>query len=363
MWTPDGSGLVFASLRTGTPSLWLQRVRDGRADGNPELLDKNMGAFRPITLTHRGSLFYTHRTGSFDVYTVPIDSVTGDIRGEPKIAASKVQGSNLAADWSPDGSTVVFTSWRTLFGPGRNILVFHPFNGGPERELALDVDVVNSPRWSPDGRLIAVGGADRQGVRALRLIDAESGRIVSTHFPLPGDVPPVGSGVWAPDGKHMYLKRQAKVWRFEPQSGEMVALYPQPPGSFLGILAISPDGRSLAFNLNMSQEKVSRLVVIPATGGAPRELVKAADPVRLNLGGWTRDGKQLLFVRISATEGQQNGEIWAVPSEGSAPRSLGLTMPSLRDLRVSPDGSRVSFTSGYPDQKMWVFENFLPQVP
>jgi hypothetical protein len=36
-------------------------------------------------------------------------------------------------------------------------------------------------------------------------------------------------------------------------------------------------------------------------------------------------------------------------------------MPALRDVRVSPDGSRISFTTGYPDQDMWVFENFLPE--
>ena len=57
------------------------------------------------------------------------------------------------------------------------------------------------------------------------------------------------------------------------------------------------------------------------------------------------------------------GALWAVPFDGGAAHSVGLTMPSLRDVRVSPDGSRVSFTSGYPDQSLWVFENFLPQEP
>ena len=81
MWTPDGSGLVFASMRTGGPGIWIQSIKDGRADGKPRLLDKDMGPFDPITLTRRGSLFYRHRTGLMDVYTVPIDPVTGDVRG------------------------------------------------------------------------------------------------------------------------------------------------------------------------------------------------------------------------------------------------------------------------------------------
>ena len=56
------------------------------------------------------------------------------------------------------------------------------------------------------------------------------------------------------------------------------------------------------------------------------------------------------------------GELWAVPFEGGPARSLGLTMPALRDVSVSPLGDRIAFTSGYPDKGIWVFENFLPQT-
>ena len=58
---------------------------------------------------------------------------------------------------------------------------------------------------------------------------------------------------------------------------------------------------------------------------------------------------------------KQQGELSAVPFAGGAPRRLGLSMPSMRDIRVSPDGTRVAFTSGFPDQGLWVFESFLPE--
>jgi hypothetical protein len=29
---------------------------------------------------------------------------------------------------------------------------------------------------------------------------------------------------------------------------------------------------------------------------------------------------------------------------------------------VSPDGTRIAFTSGFPDQGLWVFESFLPKT-
>ncbi len=365
MWTPDGAGLVFASMRTGGPGLWLQPIKDGRPDGQPRFLDKDMGPFGPITLTRQGSLFYNHRTGLMDVYTVPIDPVTAEIKDKPTNAAGSFLGSNISPDWSPDGNTLVFASWRTLFGPGRNILVLHSMATGRERELELDVDFVNGTRWSPDGRSIAIGGADRRGVHGLRLVDAESGSIVSTFLSQPGDVPAFNSVAWGPDERHAYLRRDPqRISRIDTKTGEEELVYEPPPDSILGNLSISPDGRWLAFNLNMRQAKSSRLIVIPTRGGGSRELVNVPRPSRLAAGGWTRDGRHVLFVRTVPVgkEQKQHGELWTVPFDGGPARSLGLSMPALRDVRVSPDGGRIAFTSGFPDQGIWVFENFLPQA-
>ena len=298
MWTPDGSALVFSSTRTGGPGLWLQRLKDGRADGRPRLLDKNMGIFAPVTLTQRGSLFYNHRTGLMDVYTVPIDPATGEVHGEPQNAASRSLGSNIAPDWSPDGRTLVFASWRTLAGPGSNILVFHSMDTGQERELALDMGRVNAPHWSPDGRVLAVAGPDRQGVRALRMIDVESGKILSTFFPVTADVAPVNGFAWSPEGRYAYLKRPSRsgITRFDVNTGEETLVYEPPSDAVPNNFSLSPDGRWLAFVLYMRTAKTWRLLAIPTDGGLPREVLQT--PTRLIVGGWTRDRKaDLVFER------------------------------------------------------------------
>jgi Tol biopolymer transport system component/predicted Ser/Thr protein kinase len=367
LWMADGSALVFASLRTGGPDLWLQPIKDRHAEGRPRLIDKDMGPFRPITLTNRGSLFYDHRTGLMDVYTVPIDPGSGQVVGEPTNAAASHLGSNLAADWSHDGKTLVFASWRTLFGPGRNILVFHSMDTGQDRELAVDMGAVNGPLWSPDGRFIAVIGPNRKGVGALRLIDPESGRITSTFFPLPGDVPPAAPQAWAPDGRHLYMKRSGKkgVLRFDVDTGEEEVVYEPPAGSIAGNLALSPDGRWFVIALVNSPDKTVGLSLVPTGGGKPRQLVSfPSNGAALRVGGWTRDGRHVLFVRVQPAnaERRQIGELWAVPFDGGPARTVGLSMPALRDVRVSPDGTRVSFTTGFPDREMWVFDNFLPQM-
>jgi Tol biopolymer transport system component/predicted Ser/Thr protein kinase len=357
MWTADGSGLVFASNRTGGPDLWLQPVKDGRADGKPRLLDKDMGPFAPITLTRQDSLFYDHRTGLMDVYTAPIDPATGNVTGEPANVAARFLGSNLETDWSPDGRMLVFASWRTMFGPGRNILVFHSMETGLERDFELDVDVVNGPNWSPDGRLIAVGGAG-----AIRLIDVESGKIVSTLLKQKGDYPPATGFAWSVDGLNAYLRRNpGTITRLDTSNGEEELLYEPPPDSVLNGISLSPDGQSLAFAIYDRPTKTARLLVMPSGGGSPRTLFEKADPGAFGVGGWTRDGQRIFYViRTYDSEGKQYGELWVAPVEGGLPHAAGLRMRALRGVRVSPDGTRIAFTSGFPERGLWVFENFLP---
>jgi Tol biopolymer transport system component len=224
--------------------------------------------------------------------------------------------------------------------------------------------IQNGPRWSSDGRFVFVWGPDRKGVQGLRLVDVESGKITGPYFEQPGDLPPVSALEWGPDGRHAYRKvGLQKISKIDLQTGEEQTLYQQSSDDVLGVLAVSPDCRWIAFNTYIRAEKALHLFVIPTAGGRPRSLFKTPDPKGGMPAGWTRDGKQVFLVSTSAVEGKHRGELWVVPFEGGPARSLGVAMDSLRDVRVSPTGDRIAFTSGYPDKGLWVFENFLPQAP
>jgi serine/threonine-protein kinase len=354
LWTSDGSALVFASTRTGSPGLWLQPIKDGRADGNPRLLDKDMGIFGPVTLTRRGSLFFDHRTGLMDVYTAPIDPATGEVVSEPTNLATHFQGSNIGADWSPDGETLAFASWRTS---RRNIVVIHSVRTGLEREFELD-GVANGLHWSPDGRMLKVGGG---------LVDPETGKFVPadhSEFGSPGSYYPF---VWDPDGRHAYLIRRdpQRITKTDVFSGEDEVLYEPPQEGVLGgILSVSPDGRWVASSIALPSAKVFRLILIPTSRGAARNLLEIPatnNPGPFAAGGWTRDGRRIFFVQTTKDASLKHyGELWIASVDGGPPRNLGLKMRALRDVRVSPDGTRIAFTSGYPETDLWVFENFLP---
>jgi dipeptidyl aminopeptidase/acylaminoacyl peptidase len=224
--------------------------------------------------------------------------------------------------------------------------VLHSLKTGLEREFELDV-VANGIHWSPDGRSMAVSG---------RLVDPESGKVVSA---LPGTA---NALAWDVDSRHVYRVRDLeRITRTDVSNGEEKTVYRPAPDSTLGSLSLSPDGRWIAFAYSSRPTKSAKVSVVPAAGGAERNLLDIPGGM-LAVGAWTRDGRRIFFTQTTAdAEHKHQGELWVVPFEGGAPRRAGLSMRALRDVRVSPDGTRISFTSGYPETELWVFENFLPQ--
>jgi len=131
----------------------------------------------------------------------------------------------------------------------------------------------------------------------------------------------------------------------------------------LSNLALSPDGRWLAFGLADRPGRhfaARRVLVMPASGGAPRELLTLEGATYSF--AWTRDGNHLLFAKRVA-EPTIPSELWRVSAEGGEPQSLGLVMWGRGGVRAHPDGRRITF-SNTPDRKseLWMMENFLPQA-
>lgn len=56
----------------------------------------------------------------------------------------------------------------------------------------------------------------------------------------------------------------------------------------------------------------------------------------------------------------QNVALFRVPAAGGPSEKLGITMPQIWAMRLSPDGRTLGFTSGDPENELWVLENFLP---
>ncbi len=94
----------------------------------------------------------------------------------------------LAADFSPDGKLVA------LGGPGKTVKVFHTSNGVLSYKIAKHTDWITSLEFSPDGSRLAT--ADRAG--GIHVWEAASGGI---FLSLSEHKEGISSVAWRPDGK------------------------------------------------------------------------------------------------------------------------------------------------------------------
>jgi Tol biopolymer transport system component len=118
-------------------------------------------------------------------------------------------------------------------------------------------------------------------------------------------------------------------------------------------LDISPDGRWLAFY----QERDS-LVVMPSTGGEPRQVVQFEQD-ELNVAErafvrWMPDSKHLLFSHCKS-------QLWKVNVETGVQQPIGPVIKGLNGVDMHPDGRQIAFTAKQRGSALWVMENFLPE--
>lgn len=97
-------------------------------------------------------------------------------------------------------------------------------------------------------------------------------------------------------------------------------------------LSISPDGEWLVYCTKV--DTLTRLMLVPATGGASRTLAEFGSRVIwVQNTAWSGDGRFVYFsLRQRGTEARS---IWRVPSVGGPPQELGSTVRQLR--RILPD--------------------------
>jgi Tol biopolymer transport system component len=366
MWTPDGRGIVFVSDRSGKPALWHVRIRDGAAQGEAQLLRTDIGDVN-MGFTRDGSYFYGTGNVQRDAYLVKVDPETLAIESPPARVTDRFIGSSSAPAFSPDGRQVAF------MGRGPTLsLVIRSLVDGSERTLPTPFRSGASfgPEWFPDGRALLVGETDYPNRRAIfRRVDAETG--ADTPFFTTEYAGIYGKVRFSPDGGSLYYSFRTggdllHLMRRDLATGQETDLYHvDSDGVGLFGLSLSPDGKQLAFTLNVPAserlhgEGPRALRVVSADGGIPRELMRGGYSCPAPTGAaWTRDGRHLLAI---CEDGQRRGFL-AVPSDGGPTRRLDIVMDEIRAPVVSPDGRVIAFTAIKREPEIWTVANLLSSV-
>ncbi len=379
-WTPEGKRILFVSDRTGKWNVWSIRVTDGKPNGPPELVKAEIGPVaQSLGFTRDGSYSYAVWTWENDVYLATLDPATGKVQDAKKLVEHI--GSDTSVEWSPDGQYLAYVWGRGVWEPVP--LAILSVESRNERQFRLNrLSAVHQfqPHWSPDGRFLVAQGWDREysgpnpeGRRGVFQIDSLTGEVtpivrrLSTadfaEWPVWLSNTKVILTRWVSDG----VKRNRSIVTQDLETGAEKELYRAASPARVSHLAVSRDGRWVAFLEYERGAGKAALKIVSASGGEARELVKLsalADYwMPLFALAWTPDSKHIIYAPSTAGE-KPRFELWRISAEGGEPQNLGLAMEGLLPygLSVHPDGRRIAFTAGTPVRsEVWVLKDFLPE--
>ena len=369
-WTPDGRRLLFGSDRSGTMGAWWIQIADGQPMGTPELVKPDLGQdVRPMGFTLDGSYFYEVRTRMSDVYIADVDFASGRVLAPPILATDRYVGSNSRPDWSTDGRELVFLSQRGPGVWGARAICIRKTDNGELREIGSGLKNIVGIHWYPDGRSLFAAAERPSGGYGPFRIDVQSGAFEPLDLTSPAPIGQTDGPAWSTDGRTLFYLRwgpagtkTSLLVARDVATGREREIYSVTEASvYQSGVKISPDNQWLAVAVRNFEGQSQSLTVVPAAGGAAREVLRSAQlawPISI---AWAPDGQGLLFVKQPDAKNPMT-ELWLVPIQGGEPRKLGLTAEGMRDLHIHPDGRHVAYTSGADRSAVWVMENFLSSV-
>jgi len=358
-WAPDGKQILFSSERSGSADAWLIAVADGKAQGEPVFVRKEWGSW-PMGFTRSGAFYYGVNNNVRGVQIAELDAADRKVISRQQSAFHR--GNVRSPDWSPDGR---FLAGVVASDPSQAVII-HSMETGEERELRIAGRTIewSGIRWTPDGKSVVVTALEAGKGRSLIRIDVNTGQVTSL-MPLP-----VRNNVQrfelSPDGNTIFYVRSSGLVAHDLKSGKET-IVSEKKGLYAGL--VSPDGQRLLIAVSEGESQV--LLVMPATGGEARELVRVNGEKEVPFWGspaWTPDGRYVAFLKSVKGEAQipykdRQWQLWRVAIEGGEPQYLGLdfTGQLTGELRLHPDGHHVAIDYIKLNMEVWVLENFLPK--
>jgi len=309
--------------------------------------------------------------------------------------ARRVVEGATEGDWSPDGKRIAFLRLQSEGGQTVTVVAVAAADGSEAREVAKVPGGMRAPRWSPDGREIAVGpvpGALLAGAhQGVVIVGVENGAVRTV--PAPDARRNISAAAWTAGGEIVYLQAEsvvsaagstAMLVRQDAKTGR-VAAQTWSPSSAL-VLDVLGDGR-VVFDTRSPRQNL-REVTLAAGGAADRRWLSRGEstdrqPVYSPDGQWVAfssnrgggmnlwlvstvtgnlrrvtdshvnwdpafapDGKRLLW---SSNRGG-NFEIWTADADGGGPRQVTQDGGNAENPTATPDGKWIVYSSGNPQK-------------
>ena len=240
---------------------------------------------------------------------------------------------------SPDATTVAYVRYAMSIMRDRREgrLWLGSADGSVHRKLTSEDRSESSPRWSPDGTRIAFVSGSNEGSE-IYVYWVETGQIarLTQLDRSPGGI------AWSPDGL------QIAFTMLVPEAWPVFAAMPRKPAGaeWADPPIVETRVRHEADGSGVIEPGFQRIFVIPADGGSPRQITSG--DFQHGVPVWAADGSSILF-----SANRRPGWEWELDQSDVYRVSLndGVTVPLTSregpdsEQVVSPDGSRVAFTS------------------
>ncbi|MCA1615448.1 MAG: PDZ domain-containing protein [Acidobacteria bacterium] len=310
MWGADGRTLFYVSDRTGAQNVWKiapnaqpRQVTDftgGRVlwpsisyDGRVIVFEHDFRIWKLDTGSGRASEVRIARRGA------PTGPAVEHLR-----LTDQIQDFTL----SPDGKKVAYVMRGEVFAASAA-------DGGDGQRLTHTPADESQLNWSPDSRRLAYV-SDRDGTPHLFLYDLGA----NAETRLTSDARADASPRFSPDGKMLAFeraRRELRVLRLDTQQERVVAtgVFDQPPIISDRPFAWSPDSRWIAFN-PYGARLFRNVHIVRADGGAQQgtgQPVSFLANTGSNTISWSPDGTFLLFETAQRTEAGQLARVDLLP--------------------------------------------------
>lgn len=371
-WSSDGTHLLMASDRQGSPGLWMVGVASGRNAGTPELTRGELWGMRSGgSVASDGRYYYWSAAGDLDLFTARFDPVNGKLESPPVSLTGHPGERTIGHAWSPDGKYVAYVS-NTVEGHfAGSTIVIRSVDGGESRELHPKVAELRTFQWIPGASALLIWARDDKGRPALMRLDLKSGDVQTV---VTADLAP-GFSVSA-DGRTVYYSTpysspadSARIIAHDLSTGREHQLLSGAKPTSLGTGRLLRDGRSmLASQFKGDGMGHRNLVLTIATGAVreigtelPRDSGYREDRSFLVLAPDERSFIVLVRRPPAKTPGStEDVQVWRVFLDGSPSQHVGPWDPqsdwsllARNPQGLSADERRIVFSKGKLEAEFW----------